>query len=68
MTIVESLHILLCYLKPCPPLCPVIGFDPTTYEVTEREDAFVRMSLFRTGNTELSGSVTLVTIPDSAEG
>ena len=46
----------------------VVGFFPTIYTVMEGVDPFVTLTLFRTGNINLTASVDLTTVPGSAVG
>ena len=45
-----------------------IGFNPTIYTATEGVDSHVILTLFRTGNANLTGNVTLITAPVTANG
>ena len=45
-----------------------IGFNPTTYTATEGVDSHVILTLFRTGNANFTGNVTLITAPVTANG
>ena len=47
--------------------CAAVGFDPTTYTVTEGPGAFVTLTIFRRGNIDLPANVTFMTSPGTAE-
>ena len=46
----------------------VVGFDPTFYSVTERDDEFATLTLVRTGDLSRETVVTVNPIPGSALG
>ena len=55
-----SLYILYNYT--------VVGFDPTSYTVTEGTDPSVTLTVFRTGNEDLPATVNFATVPGTADG
>ena len=48
-------------------LYAVVGFAPTVYSVTEGVVPSVTLTVFRTGNVNLTANVTFMTVPGSAE-
>lgn len=46
----------------------VVGFNPSTYSVNERPGSLVPLVVTRSGNTDLPASVTLRTVPGTADG
>ena len=46
----------------------VVGFDPTFYSVTERDDEFATLTLVRTGDLSRDTVVTVNPAPGSALG
>ena len=44
-----------------------VGFDPTVYFVTEGVDTSATLTIFRTGNLNLTANVTFMTVPGTAE-
>lgn len=45
-----------------------VGFQPLSYTVTEGVDSFVRLTLFRTGSTDIPALVNITTLFDTATG
>ena len=47
--------------------CIVVGFNPILYTVMEgMAMPFVRLSLFRQGNVDLTANVSIITVPGTA--
>lgn len=46
----------------------MVGFDPTVYTVTEGVNEVVLLTLVRSGNTDLSASVSFMTLTGTADG
>ena len=46
----------------------MVGFDPISYTVTEGDDEFVRVTIVRMGNIDLTANVNLTTVPGTADG
>ena len=65
---VLTIHVHFTFTKTNTFLCAVVGFESIVYTVIEGNDSFVRLTVFRTGNTDLSGNVSFSTAPGTADG